>query len=375
VGVAAGGDASYAVRGSDGAVFAWGANASGQLGNGSLNASNTPIQVSTLTGVIAVEAGEGHCLALKSDGTVYAWGFNSYGQVGNGTFTTPILTPVAVGSLTGVARIVASSLSSFGLKTDGGLVGTTWVWGHAFNAELGLGDYNNRNTPVAGLTNTMVLGAGAVHVIASKQDGTTWAWGYNELYAIGDGTAEERRTPVRVRAMSDAVALAGGYRFSLALKADGSVWGWGDNSYGQLGDGSYLVRATPSPVSGLSVAPNGWMLQDDDSDGLSNAAEYRWGTDPLDPDSNDDGLDDGLDVALGIDPTSPDADGDGLTNAQERTLGTDPFKADTDGDGVADGADAYPFDPTRSSPPIPDPNDHTPPTITILEPANATLLP
>jgi alpha-tubulin suppressor-like RCC1 family protein len=375
VSVAAGGDASYAIRGSDGAVFAWGANASGQLGNGSLNASNTPVQVSILTNVIAVEAGEGHCLALKSGGTVYAWGYNLYGQVGTGNFNTPILTPVAVAGLTGVARIATSSLSSFALATGGDLAGTTWVWGHAFNAELGDGGYANRNTPVAGLTDTMVLGAGAVHVVASKQDGTTWAWGYNELYAIGDGTAEERRTPVRVRGMSDAVALAGGYRFSLAVKADGSVWGWGDNSLGQLGDGSYVARKTPSPVSGLSVASNGWMLQDDDSDGLSNAAEYRWGTDPLDPDSNDDGLNDGLDVALGIDPTSQDADGDGLTNAQESALGTDPFKADTDGDGVADGADAYPFDPTRWSAPPPDPNDHTPPTITLLEPANATPLP
>lgn len=366
--VAAGRDSSYAIRATDGAVIAWGEITG--------STSGTPVVIPGLTQIVALAPGWTHCLALKADGTVYAWGANNYGQVGNGNFNTPIATPVVVGSLTGVARIAASSLSSFALKTDGQRSGTTWAWGNAWNGELGDGGVVARNAPWSGLANTMVVGAGAFHVLASTVDGKTWGWGLNDAYGLGDGTSLQRQRPVQIRGMNDAVAFAGGYRFTLALRTDGSVWGSGEAYSGQLGDGvGTNPRQTPFKAPGISLAANDWMLLDSDSDGLSNAAEYRYGTDPLDPDSNRDGLSDGVEVALGKDPSALDSDGDGLTNVQERALGTDPFKADTDGDGVPDGADAYPFDPTRWSAPPLDPSDHTPPTITILEPANATLLP
>jgi hypothetical protein len=38
---------------------------------------------------------------------------------------------------------------------------------------------------------------------------------------------------------------------------------------------------------------------------------------------------------------------------------------------VPDGVDAFPLDPTRSQPPVPDPNDHTPPVITLIYPSGA----
>ncbi len=62
---------------SDGTVWAWGANGSGQLGDGTTIDKLTPVQVSGLSSVIAVAAGSFHTLALKSDGTVRAWGHNS----------------------------------------------------------------------------------------------------------------------------------------------------------------------------------------------------------------------------------------------------------------------------------------------------------
>jgi hypothetical protein len=67
-----------------------------------------------------------------------------------------------------------------------------------------------------------------------------------------------------------------------------------------------------------------------------------------------------------------DSDGDGLLDLQEMILGTSPFSKDTDGDGVEDGQDAFPLDPTRWLSPTVDPDDHTPPTIFLLEP-KATL--
>ena len=90
-------------------------------------------------------------------------------------------------------------------------------------------------------------------------------------------------------------------------------------------------------------------------------------------DSNGDGLSDVEDRNRGIDPFNMDVDGDGIPNAVELMNGTNPFSADTDGDGVPDNLDAYPLDPTRWQAPALDPNDHTPPIVTLTSPQQATL--
>jgi chitodextrinase len=92
-------------------------------------------------------------------------------------------------------------------------------------------------------------------------------------------------------------------------------------------------------------------------------------------DSNGDGLTDEQDLLRGIDPLSLDSDGDGLSNAMERLTGTDPVSADTDGDGVPDNIDRFPLDPNRWQDLTPVPGDTTGPTITLIKPSTAILLP
>jgi hypothetical protein len=176
-------------------------------------------------------------------------------------------------------------------------------------------------------------------------------------------------------ALSGIVAVASGWTHMLAVKADGSVWAWGSNGWGGLGDGSTGPKFTPVSVSGLTTADNSWLTGDQDQDSLATWREYRLGTDPLNWDTSGSGLGDNVLKSTEMDAASSDLDGDGIPNEIERAQGTDPLNADTDGDGHADAVDAFPLDPTRWESPAPDPNDHTPPVITLTEPTNAIPLP
>jgi outer membrane protein OmpA-like peptidoglycan-associated protein len=92
---------------------------------------------------------------------------------------------------------------------------------------------------------------------------------------------------------------------------------------------------------------------DDDEDGLTNAEERRYGTDPNNPDTDGDGLKDGEEVKrYKTNPTKADTDGDGLSDGDEIfKYKTDPTKADTDEDGLSDGDEVLKY---KTSPTNPD---------------------
>ncbi|MBF0487187.1 MAG: hypothetical protein HQK98_03415, partial [Nitrospirae bacterium] len=157
--------------------------------------SNTPVQVSGLTGVTAVAGGFEHTIALTGDGTVWAWGYNGYGQLGDGTNTNSN-TPVQVSGLTGVTAVAGGAVHSVALRSDG----TVWAWGLNQYGQLGNGTNTNSNTPVqvSGLTGVTAVAAGFEHSVALKSDGTVWAWGYNGYGQLGNGTNTNSNTPVQV---------------------------------------------------------------------------------------------------------------------------------------------------------------------------------
>ena len=218
----------------------------------------------------------------------------------------------------------------------------------------------------------MSVACGDNHSLAIRQDGGTSAWGANSSGQLGIGSVVNMADPSRI-GDPPLLVVAGGEAHTVAIAADGTVWAWGANGSGQLGNDNVSSSSVPMKVQGLSIGDESELTSDVDGDGLTALQEYRYGTDPLNPDSNADGIRDGAEIALGRSPIDPDIDGDGLSNALELRLGTDPFNADTDGDGVLDGVDAFPLDPTRSTMPPSNSNDTTPPTITLWEPSDAVL--
>ncbi|GIW53280.1 MAG: hypothetical protein KatS3mg081_2635 [Gemmatimonadales bacterium] len=116
------------------ALYCWGSNFYGELGNNSTTDSREPVQVSGLASVVAAEAGSGYTCALKSDGSAYCWGNNSAGQLGDGTTVTR-LTPVPVASSLRFSAIAGGWEHTCAVATDG----SGYCWGRARDGALGGG--------------------------------------------------------------------------------------------------------------------------------------------------------------------------------------------------------------------------------------------
>jgi alpha-tubulin suppressor-like RCC1 family protein len=327
----------------DGRVWAWGRNEFGQCGNGTASSAGqaTPVQVSLPKAASAVTAlGDGG-MALLSDRAVWSWGRNDNGQLGdgNGGSWDPIerrrqLSPVAVSGMSDAKQLSAMSSGGLVLKNDG----TVWTWGSNNHGQLGNGTTTMSTTPVQvqGLSgyaigklcpangggqaqNPYVLtveatvtvdvdrqvAAGTPANIAAKvAAGSTVISGASVLLSASGnavlGTASGTTGSdgyVRTTVTPDANTWPGAtVRIDATTSADSAsdtitvlganALGWGPNAEGQAGSpsgGNALLRPTPaarafpSPVVSMtsSGAGSGFALLADGS--VWTVGEWRWG--------------------------------------------------------------------------------------------------
>jgi alpha-tubulin suppressor-like RCC1 family protein len=259
----------------EGGVKCWGNNQFGQLGDGTQQGSNIPVDVIGIQGGTTIVAGGNHTCVL-SGGSVWCWGQNSQGQLGDGTLTDRNV-PVKV--LSDVTDITAGLEYTCAITT----LGQVMCWGDNDQGQLADGTRIDRTRPTLA---TLITGISNVDAGQTKSCGITSTGLLRCLSGsaqqIGDQpessldvavnrfgstivALSEAGTPVTfqsgrfktISSVNRAVDVDSGLGHVCTLIADGTVKCWGSNSFGQLGINSTNNSADPQLVLNLAGA---WQL-------------------------------------------------------------------------------------------------------------------
>jgi alpha-tubulin suppressor-like RCC1 family protein len=223
----------------NGVLLSWGTDTEGQLGNGNgnNNPSSYPIKVCDIDGVgylsdarqiVAVSAGRSgtHSLVVDSNGYIYAFGNNQSGQCGDGTNAGPKQLPVRVvdndpntsnkylGDITRIISVSAGEYHSIALDANGHI----WEWGQ------NNGSYYPKIVKVSTVPLSNIIAISSLtYSMALDNNGNVWEW---------NSTSLGHPTPTKVAGggmgttyLQNIVAIAAG-ALSVAVDCNGNVWTW-----------------------------------------------------------------------------------------------------------------------------------------------------
>ncbi len=294
----------------DGAVYCWGYDLEGQLGNGGGSTdtqSPAAVDVSSIAGLRAFvqsTAGGGQACGLTAEGVAYCWGDDFYGELGDGGTSSDADSPSAVDTSTisgnkAFVKLVAGARQTCGLTADG----KAYCWGYDGDGQLGNGGVvGNSRSPSAVDTSTisgnkafvqLTTGGGPLggHACGRLADGVAYCWGSDSNGQLGNGaTVGNKYSPFAVDTSTIVgnkafVQLSAGGDHTCGLMADGAGYCWGRDSSGELGNGGTSADATsPSAVDSSTIAGNAAFVELATGVGHSCArtadgSAYCWGSD------------------------------------------------------------------------------------------------
>lgn len=245
--VYAGASHTFAIKLS-GALWGWGLNSNGKLGNSTTAPSSTPVQIGTSNWKM-VKAGNNHSVGIKSDGTLWGWGGNEKATVGDGTFVSKSI-PTLISAATNWKMVSCNLSRNIAVKEDG----TLWVWG--FNspmlgvAGMGSGTTNiTIPTQVGTATDWKIVVAGNGHFLAVKNNNTLWAWGGGNNGQLGNGGTTSINFPTQIGTATDWETVEADSFSSFGLRTDGTLYAWGRNMFGNLGNGTQINLLVPTQIT------------------------------------------------------------------------------------------------------------------------------
>jgi alpha-tubulin suppressor-like RCC1 family protein len=205
---------------------------------------------------IDVASGLHNSLAVDSEGNVWTWGANYSGESGTGTRADLGLAPVKIATdslgnpFTNLVHVACwssgGSNGNLALKSDG----TVWIWGLTAEGMRGNGQYGQVNTRPVQVNlpknkKIIKIVAGTV-IIALASDGTVWTWGGNNRKELLGTNTSDFMHPHQLSLPQKAKDIAGGNFFSYALGVNGILYGWGYfTAYLCMGQGGWAHQVPP----------------------------------------------------------------------------------------------------------------------------------
>jgi alpha-tubulin suppressor-like RCC1 family protein len=250
----------------DGTLWTWGVNTSGELGLGNTTQYNSPQKVGTDTDWVQVECGANFTIARKSNNNIYSTGNNTNGTLARGSFGVNRSTFAQIGSSTWIDI-------KGGYFYMAALSPTYYISFAGYNQYANFGQNytpvtgNYRAPTIApGISNNNWISTGffphtSTNVLFIKVDGTLWASGLNQNGQLGLGDTTTRTIITQVGTDTwnkvDNGGTSGSSRsFSAGIKSNGTLWTWGNNTYGQLGLGNTTQYTSPQQVG----VDNTWIF-------------------------------------------------------------------------------------------------------------------
>ena len=361
-------------------VKCWGDNWHGQLGDGTNTDRLMPVgvQVPSNSSAVTIDAGAFHTCLGMNDGAMFCWGFNAYGQIGNGgTSSTNSPAAVSLDSTQSPTSIYTGLFHTCALFDNSQMS----CWGDNSLGQLGDGTIFSQllPNPVDLSTDALSISVGQRHSCSILVDASLECWGINSYGQLGDGTTNNRASPVKIdlghgskeqvpcspgsyqpegnqtscilaergyyvaeTGGLDQVGCSRGYYSGLKGQAEctpASLGHYVESSISQAQSQCPEKHSTKTVASTNSdmclpdfdedMVPD-VIDNDDDNDGVPDTEDF----DPLDPsvsiDSDLDSIPDSID---------PDDDNDGVNDTDDLFPNNQAEWRDNDMDGIGDNAD------------------------------------
>jgi len=247
----------------DGTLWAWGSGAGGALGVNSTLNKYSPVQVGADTDWVDISCGSSFTVGLKStEGSGYAlylWGYNGQGQLGQNIVTNRS-SPISLGSSGGIGwqTVKAGAFHTWGLDTSGNL----YVWGYNNNGQLGTNSTISRSNPylvgTPGVGTILAPSATANYGHYISPSKKLFSTGLNAYGQLGDSSSTNRSNFTQVGTSSWSVVSAG-LNHSGGITSDGRLFVWGRNLTGQIaGLDPAVYPSKNSPI--LIGSRSSWTL-------------------------------------------------------------------------------------------------------------------